>query len=146
MKITWFQSIAVSSGGMPSMATRPPWCIVRSISRKACGVAGHLQADVEALLHAELLHRLVEGLARDVDGARGAHLARQLQAVVVDVGDHHVARADEAGDRDGHDADRAGAGDQHVLADQVEGERGVGGVAERIEDRGDVVADRSRAA
>ncbi len=35
MKITWFQSIAVSSGGMPRMATEPPWRIVRSISRKA---------------------------------------------------------------------------------------------------------------
>ena len=46
-----------------------------------------------------------------------------------------------AGDRCGEDADRAGARDEHVLADQVEPQCGVGGVAERIEDRGDVVAD-----
>ena len=42
----------------------------------------------------------------------------------------------------GHDADRAGAGDQHVLADDIEGERGVHGVAERIEDGADLVVDR----
>ena len=38
--------------------------------------------------------------------------------------------------------DRPGAGDQHVLADQREGQRGVHGVAERVEDRGDVEVDR----
>ncbi len=67
--------------------------------------------------------------------------ARQLETVVVDVGDDDVARADVAADRGGHDADRAGAGDQHVLADQIERQRGVGGVAERVEDRGDLVGD-----
>ena len=40
-----------------------------------------------------------------------------------------------------HDADRPGAGDQHVLADEVEGERGVDGIAERIEDGADLVVD-----
>ena len=55
-----------------------------------------------------------------------------------------MARADALGDGHGHDADGAGAGDQHVLAHHVEGERGVRGVAERIEDAGDVVGDRVR--
>jgi hypothetical protein len=41
----------------------------------------------------------------------------------------------------GHDADRPGAGDQHVLADEVEGERGMDRVAERIEDRAELVVD-----
>jgi len=52
-------------------------------------------------------------------------------AVVVHVGDDDVARADVARDRHGHDADRTGAGDQHVLADEAERQRGVRGVAER---------------
>ena len=86
-------------------------------------------------------HHVVELLARDVDRARRAHLARELEPVVVDVGDDDVARADVRGDRRRHDADRPGAGDQHVLADQVEGQRGVHRVAERIEDRGDLVGD-----
>jgi hypothetical protein len=34
----------------------------------------HLEADVEALDHAELLHDVGERLRVDVDGARGAHL------------------------------------------------------------------------
>ena len=33
--MTWFQSMAVSPGGMPSMEMLPPWFMVRSISRKA---------------------------------------------------------------------------------------------------------------
>ena len=40
-----------------------------------------------------------------------------------------------------HDADRPGAGDQHVLADEIEGERGMHGVAERIEDGAELVVD-----
>ena len=40
--------------------------------------------------------------------------------------------------RGGHDADGAGAGDQHVLAQHREGERGVHRVAERIENGGDI--------
>jgi hypothetical protein len=51
---------------------------------------------------------------------RRAHLAREAEAIIVDVGDHDVARADMTCDRHRHDADRASARDQHVLADQVE--------------------------
>ena len=52
-----------------------------------------------------------------------------------------MARADVARDRRRHDADRPGAGDQHVLADEIERQRGVDGVAERIEDRAELVVD-----
>ena len=45
-----------------------------------------------------------------------------------------------------HDADRPGAGDEHVLADEIEGQRSVHGIAERIEDGADLVVDRRRAA
>ena len=105
------------------------------------GVARHLEPHVEAFLHAELFHRVVELLLRDVDGARRAHLLREPQPVIVDVGDDHVARADLLRDGHRHDADGAGAGDQHVFAHHVEGEGGVRGVAEGIEDAGDVVGD-----
>ncbi len=76
-----------------------------------------------------------------VDRAGGAHLARQREAVVVDVGDHHIARANVARDGGGHDADGAGACDQHVLAHQVERQRGMRGVAEGVEDGSDLVRD-----
>ena len=46
-----------------------------------------------------------------------------------------------AGDGRRHQADRPGARDQHVLAEDGERERGVHGVAERVEDRGDVLVD-----
>src|SRR5688572_8086694 len=40
-----------------------------------------------------------------------------------------------------HATDRAGAGDQHVFAKNVERKRSVHGVAQRVEDRGDIEID-----
>ena len=115
---------------------------VRSMSRSAAALPDISRPTSKPSCMPSCLHRVVERLARDVERQRRAHLACELQAIVVDVGDDDVARADEAHDRRGHDADRPGAGDQHVLADDVERERGVHGVAERIENRGDLIVDR----
>ena len=46
-----------------------------------------------------------------------------------------------AADGGSHDADGAGAGDEHVFTHQIEGEGGVHGVAERIEDGGQFIGD-----
>jgi hypothetical protein len=43
------------------------------------------------------------------------------------------------GDRGRHEPDRAGTGDEDILAEDREGESGVNGVAERVEDRGDLL-------
>ncbi len=76
-----------------------------------------------------------------VDHPGGTHVSGQLEAEVVDVGDHHVARSDLLADAGGNHPDRAGAGDQHVFADHVELQRAVGGVAERVEERGQLAGD-----
>ena len=120
--------------------------MVRSISRNAAALPDISRPTSNPSCMPRSFIVVVERLARDVDGARGAHLAREIEAIVVHVRDDDVARADEARDRHRHDADRARAGDQHVLADHVEGEGGVRGVAERIEDRGDVVRESRRSA
>ena len=52
-----------------------------------------------------------------------------------------MPRSDMARDSAGHDADRPSPGDQHVLADKIKGKRGMDGVAERIEDRAELVVD-----
>src|SRR5690606_23094627 len=77
----------------------------------------------------------------DVQGEADADLAGQLQALLAHIGDHDVAGARVAGHGGGHQADGSRPGDQHVLADDREGQRGVHGVAERVEDRGDVQVD-----
>jgi hypothetical protein len=64
-------------------------------------------------------------------------LRASVETVFVEVGDDHVACAGVADDGDGHEADGAGAGDEHVFAEDRERERGVDGVAEGIEDGGD---------
>ena len=52
-----------------------------------------------------------------------------------------MPRADMAGDGGCHDADGAGVGDQHVLPHQIEGQRGVNRIAERVEDCADLIVD-----
>ncbi|KAG0771212.1 hypothetical protein G6F22_016679 [Rhizopus arrhizus] len=112
-------------------------------------VAAHFQAHVEAL-HVQFLHHVLQRLVGDVDHARRAHVGGQLQAEVIDVGHHHVACTDVLADAGGDDADRACAGDQHVLADHVEFQCAVRGVAVRGEERGqfrrDLVGDRPQVA
>ena len=79
-------------------------------------------------------------LARGVHRAHaGRHLPRQLQPVVVDVGQHHGAGARVPRHRRRHDADGSCARDQHVLAQQIELLGRVHGVAEGVEDRADLV-------
>ena len=63
---------------------------------------------------------------------------------MVSVGDDDVACADEPADRRGHDADRAGAGDEDVFARELERQRAVHGVAERVEARADLVGHPGR--
>ena len=80
-------------------------------------------------------------LAR-VDGDRVAPIrVGQLAAEGVRLADDDVAGTGVAGDGRGHQPDRPGADDQHVLAEDREGERGVDRVAERVEDRGDLLVD-----
>src|SRR3546814_16183884 len=52
------------------------------------------------------------------------------------IGNDDMACADPFADTGSDDADRAGAGDQYVLADHVELQRAMRGVAERIEECG----------
>ncbi|MBB6414005.1 NADPH:quinone reductase-like Zn-dependent oxidoreductase [Mesorhizobium sangaii] len=47
-----------------------------------------------------------------------AELFRQGQPHRIDVGDDHLSRTDTLRHQRAHDADRPGAGDQHVFADQ----------------------------
>jgi len=76
-----------------------------------------------------------------VERQRGAHLAGQLQTVGVDVGDDHESGAGVADDGHRHNPDGTGPGDEHVLAEHVEGQGRVHRVAERVEDGGHVAVD-----
>ena len=123
------------------MAILPPWHMLASMSRKASGLPDISRPTSKpSFMPSSFWASAIELLA-DVDGQGGAHLAGQLQAVGIDVGDHDVAGAGMADHRRGHDADRPGAGDQHVLAQHVELQGRVDRVAEGIEDRLDVAGN-----
>ena len=103
--------------------------------------ARHLQSDVEPFAHAELLLHLGEVPLAHVDGHRHAQLFGQFQAVRVEFRDHRESRPGVPRHGGGHDADGTRAGDQHVLAQHREAERGVHRVAEGVEDGGHVEID-----
>ncbi len=103
-------------------------------------VAAHFQAHVEPF-HVQVGHDVLERGVGHVHHARGAHVRGQFQAEVVDVGDHHVARADVLADTGRHHPDRAGAGDEHVFAHHVELQRAMRGVAVGVEKRSQLAGD-----
>jgi hypothetical protein len=111
------------------------------MSRKAWGVAGHLEADVEAFEHAEVGLHLLDGLFAWVEGMGDADLFGEGAAVGVGVGDDYVAGSGVFCDCSGHNADGTGSGDEDIFPEDREGEGGVYGVAEGIEDGGDLVRD-----
>ena len=101
--------------------------------------AAHLQAHVEALHDAQLLHYVPQVLPPGVDGGVHPHLPGQVQPVVVQVGDHHPPRPGEFADAPGDDPDGARPGDEHVLPHQVPHQGGVGGVAHRVKEGHDLL-------
>ena len=105
----------------------------------------HLERDVEALDHAEVLLRLLQRATRgDVDHEVGPGRLRQGQPLGEQVGDADPPSAGVPHDRGGHDADRPGAGDEDVLADDRPLQRGVRRVAERVEERAEVRVEVGR--
>ena len=104
-------------------------------------VARHFHPDIETFLHSELFLIIGDGNFRDVDGVFDAHFVRQFEAFRINVGDDDVPCARVFGDRRRHNADWSRAGNQHVFAENFKRERGVNGVTERIENRGDFEVD-----
>ena len=103
------------------MAILPPWDMLASMSRKAAGLPRHLQADVEALLHAEFLLHVGElsRCGRRRRASRPSCFASSRRYGFTSVTTTCRAPACRTTAAAMH-ADRAGAGDQHVLAEHVE--------------------------
>ncbi len=104
-------------------------------------VARHLERHVEALDHVQLGEGVRKRALGRVDDQRRAHLPGELSTEGVGLADHHVAGAGMARDGGGHQPDRAGSGHQDVLTEDREGQRRVHRIAERVEDRGDLLVD-----
>src|SRR5208283_1706449 len=109
---------------------------------------GHFHTDIEAFGHAQFGHDIAQAFGFDVDRACRTHASSEREPVVVNVSYDNVTCADVARDRARHDANRTCAGDEHILADQVERQGCVRGIAERVKNRrqivGNVVGDLER--
>jgi hypothetical protein len=84
---------------------------------------------------------LLERSGARVDRESDADFSGEVAAVLVGIGDDDVAGTGVAGDGGGHDADGAGSGDEDIFAEDGKGQGGVDGVAEGIEDSGDLAGD-----
>ena len=76
-----------------------------------------------------------------VDSQGRAHLAAEVQAVGIDVGDDNIPCAGLPYNRDSHDSDGTRSGDEHIFTEHGKRERRVYGVAEGIEDRRNFLVD-----
>ncbi|MNI42546.1 hypothetical protein D3C73_968450 [compost metagenome] len=86
------------------------------------------------------MHDVAQVFLGGVHGAdAGRNLLRKFQAEVVDIRENHSARARMTRHGGGHHADGACPGDDDVLTQQIELLRRVHGVAERVEDRADLI-------
>ena len=139
--MTLSQSMATLSGKMPSSETLAPFELCSRMSFRPDGWPDISRPTSKPSFMPSSRFTSASDSRGDIDGAGGAELRRQFESLGIDVGDHDVAGAGEAADGGGHAADRAGAGDQDVLGDEVPGQRGVDGVAERVEDRDDLLGD-----
>mmetsp|Transcript_21172 Transcript_21172/g.49211 ORF Transcript_21172/g.49211 Transcript_21172/m.49211 type:complete len:224 (+) Transcript_21172:474-1145(+) len=80
----------------------------------------------------------------DVHCTGNAHASRKVQTVVIHISDHHVLGPHVLCQRRTHDSDGSRTCHKHILAYQVERECGVRGIAKRVENRGNVIADLRR--
>ena len=83
-------------------------------------IAGHFHADVEPFFHIQGFLHIFNTFFADIHGTGNADLFGERQPVGVDVGNDHIAGTGVFGDGRRHDADGAGAGDQHIFAEHAE--------------------------
>ena len=108
---------------------------------EGCGRARHFQPDIEAA-DVQLAHGLLDSFAfGSVDHKVGSHAFGYVQPVIVQVCYDDMPCSGKAADGCRHGAYQPCSGDEDVLAEQREGERGVRGVAEGVHDGGNVVGD-----
>ena len=112
----------------------PPWAMAAIMLRKASLLPDISRPTSKPSVMPRVAIASVGAGRAHVDGQRHAHLLGDAQPRRVHVGDHDVPRAGVAHHGRRQAADRPGAGDEHVLADQVERQRRVHGVAQRVED------------
>src|SRR5437762_2346907 len=117
-------------------------CPLPSLAPIQHDLAGHFQRDIETFFHPELLHRLGHFFSVHIQCEIGTHFSRQIETIRIHVGDDHVTCTGSFANWNGHSTDRAGAGDEDIFADQIERERSVHSVAERIETRKHIQRDR----
>ena len=93
---------------MPSMAILPPWHMLSIMSRKAAGLPDISRPTSKpSFMPSCFCTSRKRAPVFDVQRHGGAHLPRQVQPVIVHVGDHHEPRAGVLGHGRRHDADRA---------------------------------------
>ena len=134
--------MAISPDGMPSMAILPPWLMFWIMSRKAWGLPDISRPTSKPSV---MWRSAWTSLSEPWVGSKARltpTFSGECAAVGVGVGDDDVAGRRRGGlRRPAMMPMGAGAGDEDVFAEHGKGERGVDGVAEGVEDAGDLGGD-----
>jgi hypothetical protein len=96
-------------------------------------VTGHLQSDIETFLHPKSFLGVRNAVGADVNRHRRAHAPGQVQAIRVDVGNHHMTATGVPDNSGGHDANWTRPRNENILAEHWKGKRGMDRIAERVE-------------
>lgn len=112
---------------------------VRNHIIKGRRCAGHLKAHIEAA-DAELMHSLLDGFAlAAIDREGGTHTFCYIQTEGIDIRNDDILSSRKTAYTCGHRTNESRAGDEHILTQQWESQRCMGGVAEGIHDSSEVV-------
>jgi hypothetical protein len=89
----------------------------------------------------ELLLNLRKRSRSGVCGEGYANLCRKVSPILIGIGDDNITSPGVTRNGGSHDADGTGSSDEDIFAEDRECQRGMDGVAERVEDGGDLMAD-----
>src|SRR5678816_4069007 len=92
-------------------------------------------------MHSEPLLNIRDSCFCNVDRLSNTHFLGQLEPVRIDVSDYYVPGTSVSRDRRRHYSNRAGARNQHILAEDRKIECRMNGVAEGIEYRRNIKID-----
>src|SRR5207244_2289018 len=81
----------------------------------------------------EFVHRVGDLLSPHIQCEIDTHFACKIETIRIHVGDHDMTRAGPLANRNSHATDRPGAGNEHIFSHEIERERSVHGIAQRIE-------------
>jgi len=122
LKITWFQLMAISFDGMPSMRFVPVAHVIQHLS-EGRSVPRHLESDIETFEHPQFASAPHGPGVLVGSTAASPPSCAPVPPDGIRIGNHHVPRRRMAHHCRRHNSDRSRAGNQNILAEHWKRQR-----------------------